>query len=416
MDTHTEATLEDSHLGGTNTAFPNASTPSGLASSAGEDPMLNIPALLGIVGLIVVTCAANILLITCVACVPRLRNITNVYFSSLAVADFLLGLTVMSFMAVFSLHGEWRLGYVTCTIWATLDFSLCTVSMFHLCLLSYERHYAIVYPLQHRVINRYRRTAILIAGAWVVGILAWAPAVVIFREKDKEKSADNECFFVPDTRYLIPQCIIVYGLPIVFMVYFYGKIVFTLHRRSAKATEQRVNTFQKKSEIFQISHGDDGPIGLNYVKKTEEETPLPSPVPNAPKEGETEGERQKTKQAYISRNPLEYGSTLKDVRIARDKNRQRAQQRRCTVTLGVIIATFLVCWLPFCFFWPVQALCGNCINDNVYSVSIWMAFCNSTINPLIYFIVNEDFRRGLKVLLRVGQSGNTSETSSACRD
>ena len=223
---------------------------------------VKIPTLMGLILLVLLTCGANTLLIVCVGCVRRLQNITNMYICSLAVADLVVGFVVMSAMAVYSLHGEWPLGWIPCTIWATFDFACCTVSMFHLCLLAYERYHAIVHPLKH-VANggNKKRACFLIALVWVVGISVWAPAVIIFREQQKSSIPSNDCLFVPDKRYVLSQAILIYYCPIIIMLYFYSRIVNALRVREDfddDETTEGVNRVQKKKEpkmLFKCNGG-----------------------------------------------------------------------------------------------------------------------------------------------------------------
>ncbi len=76
----------------------------------------------------------------------------------------------------------------------------------------------------------------------------------------------------------------------------------------------------------------------------------------------------------------------------------KSHQRRINKTLGVIILTFLTCWLPFCISWPIDAFCG-CVDDHFYTFAYWAAYFNSFLNPCLYFLFNQDFTRALKTLL-----------------
>ena len=67
--------------------------------------------------------------------------------------------------------------------------------------------------------------------------------------------------------------------------------------------------------------------------------------------------------------------------------------------IGLVIIVFLICWLPFCIFWPLSALCEGCIPDRAYTMSYWMAYLNSALNPILYFVMNGDFRAGVVHLL-----------------
>ena len=93
-------------------------------------------------------------------------------------------------------------------------------------------------------------------------------------------------------------------------------------------------------------------------------------------------------------------SNAKTTTIPQQMSR-RQRHIRSLRTLGAVMITFLVCWLPFCLFWPIAAYCPDCISLPAYEYSYWSAYLNSTVNPLIYFISNKDFRHAFRNLLRI---------------
>lgn len=70
----------------------------------------------------------------------------------------------------------------------------------------------------------------------------------------------------------------------------------------------------------------------------------------------------------------------------------RAHERRATIVLGIVMASFIGCWLPFFAIYPVTSLTGLHVSDSVFAVTFWLGYCNSALNPIIYTIFNRDFR------------------------
>jgi len=75
------------------------------------------------------------------------------------------------------------------------------------------------------------------------------------------------------------------------------------------------------------------------------------------------------------------------------------RDRRYTRTLGVIIAVCIFCWMPFIILWPIQAYFPEGIPLPLLEYSYWTLYLNSTINPLLYFMSNSDFRRAFSQLI-----------------
>lgn len=70
---------------------------------------------------------------------------------------------------------------------------------------------------------------------------------------------------------------------------------------------------------------------------------------------------------------------------------------KAAVTLGVIMGSFLACWLPF-FAMNIVAPFYD-IPDLVFKILTWLGYFNSSLNPLIYSIFNSEFREAFRKIL-----------------
>ena len=94
-----------------------------------------------------------------------------------------------------------------------------------------------------------------------------------------------------------------------------------------------------------------------------------------------------------------YKKTVEEGIVKKRLSRQQ-QQLRSIRTLGLVILVFLFCWIPFCSFWPISAFCPDCISVPAYEYSYWAAYLNSTVNPVLYFLANRDFRNAFRKLIK----------------
>lgn len=184
--------------------------------------------------LILVTCISNIIVMLCTRTYSRLKTVSNMYVFSLAVADLIVGISVMLGMLVYTLYGLWPLGHATCTLWIVLDFSCCTVSMIHLCLIAFDRYEALTNPIEYRQKHTTSTALKRIAGAWIIGVLVWMPACVSIQAINIDILPEQDCFFVPSNLYVILQAIFVYYLPIIGMIYLYMMCLHVLRKRFSK--------------------------------------------------------------------------------------------------------------------------------------------------------------------------------------
>lgn len=78
----------------------------------------------------------------------------------------------------------------------------------------------------------------------------------------------------------------------------------------------------------------------------------------------------------------------------------RKKEKRATLILGLIMGSFIACWLPFFFLYILTPVCRSCvIPESAFDIAFWLGYMNSALNPAIYTIFNKDFRRAFRRLL-----------------
>lgn len=85
----------------------------------------------------------------------------------------------------------------------------------------------------------------------------------------------------------------------------------------------------------------------------------------------------------------------------REKRRlARKKEKRATLILGLIMGSFIACWLPFFFLYIVKPLFPNlAIPEQAFVIAFWLGYMNSALNPVIYTVFNKDFRRAFRRIL-----------------
>ncbi|XP_029452831.1 trace amine-associated receptor 5-like [Rhinatrema bivittatum] len=112
----------------------------------------------------------NLLVVVSVSHFKILHTPTNFLLLSLALADLLLGLTVLPFSTVRSVESCWFFGDSFCRLHTFLDTVFCLVSILHLCFISIDRHYAICNPLLYPAKFTVKVACIYIVVGWSVPI------------------------------------------------------------------------------------------------------------------------------------------------------------------------------------------------------------------------------------------------------
>lgn len=82
---------------------------------------------------------------------------------------------------------------------------------------------------------------------------------------------------------------------------------------------------------------------------------------------------------------------------------------KAAITLGIIMGTFLICWVPFFCVNIVASFCKTCIPSIVFKFLTWLGYSNSAFNPIIYSIFNLEFRLAFRRILTTRPSTGSSD-------
>lgn len=124
----------------------------------------------------------------------------------------------------------------------------------------------------------------------------------------------------------------------------------------------------------------------------------------------------KTPVKSVSRNMAEATAsrrgdpplTVGQIQDKEKKQMARKKERRATLILGLIMGSFIACWFPFFFLYSISPVCpicevnkesSCCVKSWGFSLAFWLGYSNSALNPVIYTVFNNDFRRAFKKIL-----------------
>ncbi|MBN3288625.1 HRH1 protein, partial [Polyodon spathula] len=83
------------------------------------------------------------------------------------------------------------------------------------------------------------------------------------------------------------------------------------------------------------------------------------------------------------------------------QNLRLKKEIKAAKQLGFIMAAFMMCWIPYFVTFMVMAFCKTCVHHNLHMFTIWLGYINSTLNPLIYPLCNDNFKKTLKNILHI---------------
>ncbi|KFO80650.1 Histamine H1 receptor, partial [Cuculus canorus] len=77
------------------------------------------------------------------------------------------------------------------------------------------------------------------------------------------------------------------------------------------------------------------------------------------------------------------------------------RERKAAKQLGVIMAAFMLCWIPYFVLFMVMAFEGPEQFSKLHMFTIWLGYVNSTLNPFLYPLCNQNFKKTFKRILHI---------------
>ncbi|KAF3687422.1 Alpha-2A adrenergic receptor Alpha-2A adrenoreceptor [Channa argus] len=371
----------------------------------------------------------NVLVVIAVFTSRALKAPQNLFLVSLASADILVATLVMPFSLANELMGYWYFGEVWCEIYLALDVLFCTASIAHLCAISLDRYWSITQAIEYNLKRTPRRIKCIIFIVWVIAAVISFPPLITMEKQNSEK--DPVCKINSKKWYVIASCIGSFFLPCLIMVLVYVRIYQIAKKRTRVPPGDRKRKEMPITTIITVENKKENGVsaeerlcheklnGKEEIKLKEgaeveggadeekgevngvdiEESSSSDHKVNNPCSIKKKATKGKTKLSQIKPGDNEMQKRGPSTKGSRWKGRQN-REKRFTFVLAVVIGVFVICWFPFFFTYMLMTLCESCpVPETLFKFFFWFGYCNSALNPIIYTIFNNDFRRSFKKIL-----------------
>uniref|UniRef100_A0A673M6I0 Gastrin-releasing peptide receptor n=1 Tax=Sinocyclocheilus rhinocerous TaxID=307959 RepID=A0A673M6I0_9TELE len=168
-------------------------------SAAPEHPHLHSGIVIATVYALLITAGliGNVTLIRTFCIVKSMRNVPNLFMSSLALGDVLLLVTCAPVDASKFLADEWLFGRMGCKLIPFIQLTSVGVSVFTLTALAADRYKAIVKPMDIQTSKASLKVCLRAASIWLLSMILAIPEVVF---------SDLHSFHIPETNETFKAC------------------------------------------------------------------------------------------------------------------------------------------------------------------------------------------------------------------
>jgi len=290
------------------------------------------------------TVVGNALVLVAIISNWHLRGTTHYFIANLAVADLLLGISVLPFSTALETIDRWVFGETFCDVWAAMDVLCCTASILSLCVISVDRYVGVTRPLQHSTIMSERRAGWVIVGVWLLSLAISVAPLFGWKEPRKPNSDPGICEVTKQTGYVLFSVAGSFYIPLSVILVVYYRVY-----REAVRQSRFLATGVKTT-------------GSDYSGSSSEVT-LRIHTGRLAAGGSGEGSGGSSRKGSVSAADVgHHRPTHLRITVA-GKVAKFKREKKAAKTLGIVVGVFVLCWFPFFFVLPLGKLCWNMYFD-----------------------------------------------------
>ncbi|XP_057290381.1 dopamine D2-like receptor [Hydractinia symbiolongicarpus] len=332
----------------------------------------------------------NILLLMIGMRNKSLRSFQNAFIFNMAFADFLQAVFIMPTASINLFKHKWDFSKISCDIFAILKVVFTLVSVYSLAGISLQRYFFVV---KRKVkVNNFRIVLIGVAVIWGTSFLLSITPLFnwgVFGFEDGKEVCTVQFHLTPSHTLVVFTTGLLFNVFV--MLFCYVMIYKTLicsKRKLSIAKDNSCTTEAVQSVIINVRPLDkSGDLPPFFTTRND---PLIRDANsrarnNVPISSNLTANQSKVIASVRKEHKSISSLTKKELRLLK--------------TIAVVIAVFLCCWTPYTILNLLRAfkMVGNL--NSMDTLTMWLGFANSAFNPVIYGVLNNQFKKAIKEIL-----------------
>lgn len=336
--------------------------------------ILTFAAVMTILIMIVGICGNMLTIIALLKC-PKVRNVAAAFIISLCVADCIFCAIVLPFSASRFIQGTWTHGEFLCRLIPFLQYGNIGVSLLCIAMITINRYIMIAHHSMYAKIYKKLWIGVMIAFCWVFSYGMQLPTFLEVWGAFGYDSRLGTCSILKDSNGRSSKTalfIIAFLIPCLIIVGCYARIFWVVH----------------KSEVRLRRHASKQNSIPNNLRS----------MPSTTGAGASRTELSSSSYEVTSAADAKYSNTSqKSIRVKDQRDvKARRNEWRITKMVLAIFLSFTACYLPITV---IKVADPDVHMPTFHIIGYIMLYLSACINPIIYVIMNKQYRQAYKTVL-----------------
>uniref|UniRef100_A0A903Y4A5 G-protein coupled receptors family 1 profile domain-containing protein n=1 Tax=Anopheles minimus TaxID=112268 RepID=A0A903Y4A5_9DIPT len=316
----------------------------------------------------------NLLTIVALLRCPKVRNVAAAFIISLCIADCLFCIIVLPFNAMRFIQGTWMHGETLCTLITFMQYGSVGVSLLCITMISINRYIMIAHYSIYPKVYKTSWIMVMIIACWLFSYGFQLPTLFGVWGKFGYNHQLGTCSILPDDEGRSSKTamfIIAFIIPCIIIVICYSRIFCVVHK-----SDKRMKNHSKS----QCN------IPNNLRSAVDPASPLSA--------GSSSSANNNSISYTASSSAVKVAGT-RSAADARDAKARRNEWRITKMVLAIFLS-FVFCYLPITISKIVDK---NVSYPVLHIIGYIMLYLSACMNPIIYVIMNKQYRQAYKTVI-----------------